>query len=116
MKKTLILTAAFAAFSLASCVKEQEVNGPVTVFSATQADMSTKTVIGAADADGCYQPLWVREDRVKVNGVESRLAVVKEEGKLGFKTGEGFQKWTEEDIQKSRDDLNTYLIRMLYGK
>ena len=82
MKKTLILTAAFAAFILASCVKEQEVNGPVTVFSATQADMSTKTVIGAADADGCYQPLWVREDRVRVNGVESRLAVVKEEGKL----------------------------------
>lgn len=82
MKKTLILTAAFAAFSLASCVKEQEVNGPVTVFSATQADISTKTVIGAADADGCYQPLWVRADRVSVNGVESRLAVVKEEGKL----------------------------------
>ena len=81
MKKTLILTAAFAAFSLASCVKEQEVNGPVTVFSATQADMSTKTVIGAADADGCYQPLWVRADRVKVNNNESRLAVVKDGGK-----------------------------------
>ena len=82
MKKIFILTAAFAALSFVSCVKEQEVNGPVTVFSATQADMSTKTVIGAADADGCYQPLWVRADRVSVNGVESRLAVVKEEGKL----------------------------------
>ena len=82
MKKIFILTAAFAALSFVSCVKEQEINGPVTVFSATQADMSTKTVIGAADADGCYQPLWVRADRVSVNGVESRLAVVKEEGKL----------------------------------
>ena len=37
-------------------------------------------------------------------------------GKIGFKTGEGFQKWTPEQIQASRDGLNAYLVKMLYGK
>jgi 3-hydroxybutyryl-CoA dehydrogenase len=37
-------------------------------------------------------------------------------GDLGFKTGKGFRSWTPEEIQKSRDDLNTYLIKALYGK
>lgn len=31
-------------------------------------------------------------------------------GKSGFKTGEGFQKWTEQEAQKSKDDLFKYLI------
>lgn len=44
------------------------------------------------------------------------LVKLKEEGKLGFKTGEGFQTWTNEEMDQVRDDLNTYLIRMLYGK
>ena len=44
------------------------------------------------------------------------LVKLKEEGKLGFKSGEGFRKWTEEEIHQTREDLNTYLIRMLYGK
>lgn len=39
-----------------------------------------------------------------------------DEGKLGFKSGEGFLKWTEEDVAKQNADLNEYLIRMLYGK
>ena len=39
-----------------------------------------------------------------------------DEGKLGFKSGEGFMKWTPEQIEKSNADLNEYLIRMLYGK
>ena len=38
-----------------------------------------------------------------------------DEGKLGFKSGEGFKKWTQEDIDKCNADLNAYLIRMLYG-
>ncbi|MGN0985196.1 MAG: 3-hydroxyacyl-CoA dehydrogenase family protein [Candidatus Enterenecus sp.] len=44
------------------------------------------------------------------------LKQLRDEGKIGFKTGEGFQKWTPEQIEKSREDLNDYLVRMLYGK
>ena len=39
-----------------------------------------------------------------------------DEGKLGFKSGEGFMKWTPEQIAKENADLNEYLIKMLYGK
>lgn len=39
-----------------------------------------------------------------------------EEGKLGFKTGEGFQKWTKEEQEKLSADLNKYLVKMLYNK
>ena len=39
-----------------------------------------------------------------------------DEGKLGFKSGEGFMKWTPEAVEKCNADLNEYLIRMLYGK
>ncbi len=39
-----------------------------------------------------------------------------EEGKLGFKSGEGFQTWTDESIAASRAGLNAYLVKMLYGK
>lgn len=38
------------------------------------------------------------------------------DGKLGFKTGEGFMTWTEEEAKQSAWDLNEYLIRVLYGK
>ncbi len=44
------------------------------------------------------------------------LTQMKEEGKMGFKTGEGFMKWTPEEVEKQNADLNEYLIRMLYGK
>ena len=44
------------------------------------------------------------------------LAKLKEEGKLGFKTGEGFRKWTKEEADASSAALNEYLIRMLYNK
>lgn len=39
-----------------------------------------------------------------------------DEGKLGFKSGEGFLKWTEEEAAAQNSELNDYLIRMLYGK
>lgn len=39
-----------------------------------------------------------------------------EEGKMGFKSGEGFYKWDDEKIAKCNADLNSYLIRMLYNK
>lgn len=38
-----------------------------------------------------------------------------EEGKMGFKSGEGFYKWTQEEIDKCNADLNAYLIKMLYA-
>ena len=44
------------------------------------------------------------------------LKELRDAGKIGFKTGEGFQKWTPEEIAKCNADLNEYLIRMLYGK
>lgn len=44
------------------------------------------------------------------------LSQMKEEGKMGFKSGEGFMKWTPEEVDKQNADLNEYLIRMLYGK
>ena len=37
-----------------------------------------------------------------------------DEGKLGFKSGEGFFKWSQEEIDKCNADLNAYLIKMLY--
>jgi 3-hydroxybutyryl-CoA dehydrogenase len=44
------------------------------------------------------------------------LVKMKEEGKMGFKSGEGFFKWDADSVQKENDDLNKYLIKMLYGK
>lgn len=45
-----------------------------------------------------------------------KLVELKEEGKLGFKTGEGFQKRTKEEQERISSDLNKYLIKMLYDK
>ena len=39
-----------------------------------------------------------------------------DEGKMGFPSGEGFLKWDDESIAKSKTDLNEYLIKMVYGK
>lgn len=44
------------------------------------------------------------------------LEQLKAEGKQGFKTGEGFRKWTPEQIREVNSGLNSYLIKMLYGK
>lgn len=43
------------------------------------------------------------------------LTQLREQGKLGFKTGEGFQRWTPLAAAQSAQDLNAYLIRMLYA-
>lgn len=44
------------------------------------------------------------------------LKKLNESGKLGFKSGEGFQTWNHEEIEKSKRELNEYLIKMIYGK
>lgn len=44
------------------------------------------------------------------------LKKLRDEGKLGFKSGEGFQTWTAEEAAASNAALNEYLIHMLYGK
>ena len=44
------------------------------------------------------------------------LGQMLDEGKMGFKSGEGFMKWTPEAVERSNAELNEYLIRMLYGK
>ncbi len=43
------------------------------------------------------------------------LKQLRDEGKLGFKSGEGFQSWSKDQIAQSNAELNDYLIRMLYG-
>ncbi len=42
------------------------------------------------------------------------LQQLRDEGKLGFKSGEGFRKWTPEEIAQSNTALNEYLVGMLY--
>lgn len=44
------------------------------------------------------------------------LKKLRDEGKIGFKTGEGFQPWTPEQAAQSNAALNEYLIKMLYSK
>jgi 3-hydroxybutyryl-CoA dehydrogenase len=44
------------------------------------------------------------------------LAKLHREGKLGFKSGEGFQKWTDEEKAASSAALNEYLVNMLVAQ
>jgi len=44
------------------------------------------------------------------------LARLKNENKLGFKSGEGFRKWTNEEKKQSVGSLNEYLINTLAEK
>ncbi len=37
-------------------------------------------------------------------------------GNIGYKSGQGFFKRSPEDIEKQKEDLNSYLIKMIYGK
>ncbi|MDR2452063.1 MAG: 3-hydroxyacyl-CoA dehydrogenase family protein [Candidatus Accumulibacter sp.] len=41
------------------------------------------------------------------------LTRLRDEGKLGFKSGEGFRKWTDEEKKQSIETLNEYLVNML---
>lgn len=43
------------------------------------------------------------------------LKELRDSGRLGFRSGEGFQTWTKEEAAASGHALSEYLIRMLYG-
>ncbi|MBR6025846.1 MAG: 3-hydroxyacyl-CoA dehydrogenase family protein [Firmicutes bacterium] len=44
------------------------------------------------------------------------LKEMMDRNEMGFKTNKGFYDWTDESKAKVSADLNTYLIKMLYGK
>jgi 3-hydroxybutyryl-CoA dehydrogenase len=44
------------------------------------------------------------------------LAKLRDEGKLGFKSGEGYRQWTDEEKKHSAEALNEYLVTMLANK
>jgi 3-hydroxybutyryl-CoA dehydrogenase len=44
------------------------------------------------------------------------LKELRDKGDLGFKTSKGFRSWAPEEMQAVKDDLNEYLIKMLFGK
>lgn len=48
--------------------------------------------------------------------VSPLIVKMKEEGKLGFKSGKGFFSWDAKAIHQEKDELNNYLIHMLYKK
>ena len=59
---------------------------------------------------------YILQDLEDSHAPSPLLKELRDNGKIGFKTGEGFQTWTSEETAKSAADLNEYLIRMLYGK
>ena len=59
---------------------------------------------------------YILQDLEDSHAPSPLLKELRDAGKIGFKTGEGFQSWTPEETAKSAADLNEYLIRMLYGK
>ena len=59
---------------------------------------------------------YILQDLEDSHAPSPLLKELRDGGKIGFKTGEGFQTWTPEQTAQSAADLNAYLIRMLYGK
>ena len=59
---------------------------------------------------------YILQDLEDSHAPSPLLKELRDNGKIGFKTGEGFHSWTPEETAKSAADLNEYLIRMLYGK
>ncbi len=59
---------------------------------------------------------YILQDLEDSHAPSPLLKELRDSGKIGFKTGEGFQSWTPEETAKSAADLNEYLIKMIYGK
>ncbi|MBQ1407288.1 MAG: 3-hydroxyacyl-CoA dehydrogenase family protein [Eubacterium sp.] len=59
---------------------------------------------------------YVMDDLGDSHDPSPLLADLKAQGKCGFKSHEGFRKWTDEEIAESRKGLNDHLIDLVYNK
>lgn len=59
---------------------------------------------------------YILSDLEDCHSPSPMLSQLVSEGKLGFKTGEGFQTWTAEETRAASAALNRYLIQTLYQK
>lgn len=57
---------------------------------------------------------YIFKDLCQATEPSSMLSTKLEQGDIGFKTGRGFMEWTPEEIERSKSDLNEYLIKMIY--
>ncbi len=58
---------------------------------------------------------YILQDLEDSHAPSPLLTKLRDEGKLGFQSGEGFQTWTPKQAEASKANLNEYLVRMLYG-
>ena len=112
------------AMTIGTAVTELKKSAPATVDKAVKysfglrlpqlAPMENADMVGTDLTYNIHD--YILKDLEDSHEPSPLLKKLRDEGKIGFKTGEGFQKWTPEQVAKANADLNEYLIRMLYGK